>query len=238
MKKQSVEMDVWVQRVNNMAKRIDDLTGQQFGYLVVLEYVGNNRHGHALWNCLCTNCGTEKIIQGSKLKHGETKSCGCMHHYYSHHQTNTRLYHIWCTIKARCNRPTALKYKDYGGRGIKLCESWHKFENFYEWAISHGYSDDLSIDRINNDGNYEPDNCRWTDNKTQANNTRANKRIEYNGEILTLSQLAEKYQISYTLLTKRLYRGWNIDDAINIPNLGNISLKKYKEQLKITKLGE
>lgn len=209
----------------------EDLTGKQFNYLIAIKNMGVDKRGHALWKCECTACGGEKVVHAGKLKSGEIKSCGCMHRFYSHHQTDTRLYHIWCTMKARCNRPSSHKYKNYGGRGIKLCQEWNKFENFYEWAMSHGYQEHLSIDRIDNDGNYEPDNCRWATAKQQANNTRSNKKYTYKGESLTLAELSTKYGVKYNLLSRRINRGWNIEDAIETPKLGGHDLKEYKASL-------
>ena len=134
-------------------------------------------------------------------------------------------------MKARCNRPSSNKYQSYGGRGIKLYPEWEKFESFYEWAMSHGYQDNLSIDRINNDGNYEPDNCRWATAIQQSNNTRANKKYEYRGETLTLAEISRKYGVKYALLNRRLRRGWSIEDAITTPKLGGHDLNEYKASL-------
>lgn len=201
-----------------MSKR-DDLTGRRFAYLVAEEFTGTDSRGRALWLCRC-DCGNTRIITGSKLKVGEYKSCGCMHYKYGHGQTNTRLYHIWRTMKARCEDPNSHKYHAYGGRGITVCEEWlNSFESFYDWATASGYRDDLSIDRINNDGNYCPENCRWATAKEQANNTRRNRLLTYNGETHTVAEWAKIVGITKTALYHRLSRGWSVKEALITPML-------------------
>lgn len=193
-----------------MGKR-RDLTNNEYGYLKVLSFAGVSERGHARWLCECKACGGKKEVEGRHLVDGSCKSCGCMQKYYGHHMTETRLYAIWCTMKARCNRPSSQKYESYGGRGIKVCEEWLDFVNFSDWAMKNGYSEGLSIDRIDNDGNYEPSNCRWVSLKAQANNTRRNCRIMFNGETHTLKEWSEITGISYSALLHRRSRGWTIE---------------------------
>lgn len=128
-----------------------------------------------------------------------------------------RLYDIWNLMKRRCNDPKINSYERYGGRGIIVCDEWYIFNNFYKWAINNGYEDNLTIDRINTDGNYTPENCRWVDLKTQANNRCNNRLIEYNGKKQTLTQWANEYNIRVDTLKGRIDRGWAIDKALQEP---------------------
>lgn len=123
----------------------------------------------------------------------------------------TRLYHIWQNMKSRCYYSKQEKYKRYGGRGIKVCEDWQDFTAFKEWAIKNGYSDNLSLDRINNDGDYEPQNCRWADMRTQQNNRRNNRFVTINGETRTISEWSRISGIKRSTLSSRIQRGWEGD---------------------------
>jgi len=161
--------------------RWHDLTGMKFGRLTVIERANNNNQYRAQWLCVC-ECGNRRIIPSDCLLKGTSKSCGCLNNEIrksganrrTHGGCGTRLHRIWKNMKTRCKNLNSIDYqKWYGGRGIEVCKEWDdSFESFKEWAIQNGYDDKLSIDRINVNGNYEPDNCRWSTSKEQANNKR------------------------------------------------------------------
>lgn len=181
--------------------QVDDLTGRRFGRLTVLSRA-ENRNGATYWNCLC-DCGNKKTVRASHLKSNETVSCGCyreevreaFYHRFDGVPRSTlkteRLYGIWVNMKSRCNNPNISKYRRYGGRGISVCDEWEHYEPFKNWAIENGYSDNLMIDRIDNDGNYEPSNCRWVTNKENCNNRSTCHYLTVGGETHTLSEWSD-----------------------------------------------
>lgn len=136
---------------------------------------------------------------------------------YKHGETGTRLHKIWCSMHERCERPKHTHYKDYGGRGIKVCDEWGEYLPFAEWARANGYSEQLTLDRIDNDGDYEPNNCRWVTVREQQNNKRSNRVIMYHGKEYTLTQLAEYAGLKKTTLKERLNNGWSVEDAVERP---------------------
>lgn len=204
--------------------KVIDLTGQYFGRLEVIRYDHTEKSGK-YWLCHC-ECGNTKVIKGSLLQNGHTRSCGCLvkergHEMLTKHglyNVNPKLHNVWNSMKERCNNPKHHAYENYGGRGIKVCDVWqHDFKAFLEWSMANGYAEGLTIDRINVNGNYEPSNCRWATQKQQANNTRRNKFYEFNGKKQTVTQWAEEKGIGKTTLDSRLKAGWSFEKAITTP---------------------
>ncbi|PZO95580.1 MAG: hypothetical protein DI617_03460 [Streptococcus pyogenes] len=196
----------------------NDLTGRQFNFLKVLhrsQDTGNGRKPVVKFNCQC-QCGKLFDVKSDSLLSGRTVSCGCKK--IKHNKSNKeRLYQTWKNMRQRCNNPNRPDYKRYGERGITICQEWDDYSAFRNWAISNGYADNLSIDRIDVNGNYEPSNCRWVDNFIQANNVRNNHIIYYQGVSYTMAEFARKLGLSYSTLQHRIDRGWNVDKIVNTP---------------------
>jgi len=198
-----------------------NLTNKKFGKLTAVKPVGNNKRGSKIWLCKC-ECGNTKEIVSSLLKSGNTKSCGCiMKSILENRNTvhglakkNRRLYNIWCRMRQRCNNSNSSDYDRYGGRGIDVCAEWSSFRSFYNWAINNGYESNLSIDRIDNNGNYQPSNCRWATNIKQARNKRNNHLITYKGETKTLAEWSQITGLDGSLIRYRL-KHWDKEKIFN-----------------------
>lgn len=197
--------------------RFKDLTGKRFGRLLVIERIGT-KGGHALWKCKC-DCGNEAEESSKFLNRGHTNSCGCLvkERMTTHGLSKTKLHNVWNSMKERCSNPNVKNYSSYGGRGITVCDEWSDFIPFYQWAMNNGYTDELTIDRVDNDGNYEVGNCKWSTYKEQANNKRNNFCCEYQGETKTISQWSEIIGISPSILLWRVRKGWGIEKALETP---------------------
>ena len=203
-----------------------DLTGQRFGRLVAIESVGRDKQGYVIWRCHC-DCGNEKNVSTKNLGKG-TESCGCLareltiRRLTKHGKCHSRIYETYRGMVDRCNSPNTHEYENYGGRGIKVCDEWMDFQNFYDWAMANGYNEDAersqcTIDRMDVNGDYEPSNCRFVTMKTQQRNRRNNVLITYNGETHCLSEWAEIAGLRYGTFLKRIYAGWSMEDAMNKP---------------------
>lgn len=197
-----------------------DLTGQRFGRLIVVRK-GENKGKYTTWVCKC-DCGNVKCIRTDSLRSGVTVSCG--NHQYEHFKNrkykypvdvrNKRLRNIWHGMLNRCNNEEHKAYKSYGGRGIKVCQDWNNYVSFARWALNNGYSNELTLDRIDNNGNYEPSNCKWSSIQEQHNNRQNSRHETINGITKTVSEWAKEYGLYANTVYRRLDRGISIEDAL------------------------
>jgi hypothetical protein len=205
-----------------------NLIGQKFGNLTVISR-DTNKKGRAYWICKC-DCGTvkKKSVNSYDLITNKVRSCGCAYKESNinnrkvHGLTNHRLFGIWQCMIRRCYYPKMIQFENYGGRGITVCKEWRKsFQIFYDWSLANGYKDDLTIDRIDVNGDYEPSNCRWATKKEQNNNRRTNRIVMYQNCTYTVSQLATKLKIPYATLLWRINNNWCEQDLDIEPKLNN-----------------
>ena len=187
------------------------MIGQKFGRLTVIEELPErNKHGKIVYKCIC-DCGNVVNADGHLLRNGTIKSCGCLRleGRSTHCKSSTRLYCILHHVKDRCYRNKNKDYPNYGGRGIKVCQEWlDDFMNFYNWSMNNGYQENLTIDRIDVNGDYEPNNCRWVDQKTQANNKRNCVYLTYEGRTQTITQWADELNCNRSAMYIRHRKGW------------------------------
>lgn len=207
--------------------RYEDLTGKVFGRYTVIEKAPSKRKPSGnkvtMWRCRCS-CGTIKDVKAEALKDGRVLSCGCYakdvnrKRLTTHGDSDSRLYHIWDGMIARCHKPNNKYYKRYGGRGINVCNEWRSdYQAFKDWSVKNGYGDDLTIDRIDNNDDYKPENCRWTSMKVQSNNRSSNRVYTINGETHNVTQWSSIYNVPSKRVFQRLDSGWSIEDALTVP---------------------
>lgn len=197
-----------------------DLAGQKIGRLSVVSPQGTNKYKNFIWLCKC-ECGNFCSVASKELRRKKpTQSCGCLRRentqkaLTTHNMAHSRIYSIWNMMLSRCKNKNNFAYKNYGGRGIVVCEEWHTFARFYEWAMANGYDESLSIDRIDNDKGYCPENCRWVTHFVQANNTRRNIYLTYNGKTHTIAEWSRLVNIKYATLMKRYHSGWSAENIL------------------------
>lgn len=194
-----------------------NITGKRFSRWVAQEPVGQDKGGNWLWRCVC-DCGSITTVKYTSLATGRSKSCGCLAKEISstsaitHGMTGTPTYYSWVSMKVRCLNSNAPNYSNYGGRGIKVCERWLSFENFIEDMGQRPKG--TSLDRIDNDGDYTPDNCRWANSEVQHRNTRANVNLTYKGRTQCLAAWADEVGIRRNTLQKRIASGWSVGAAL------------------------
>lgn len=217
-----------------------DLTGKQFGRLTAIERMPpHGKNTCYMWVCKC-ECGGTAIVRGSDLINGHTMSCGC----YRRMQRavpngQLRLHRIWSNMKQRCTNPKTKDYRYYGERGIQVCDEWQKFESFFYWAMANGYKDGLTIERKNNDGNYEPSNCEWIPKNRQQRNTGRNRRYTYCGKVFTLAELCRIFGMPRTMVADRLNKGMSLEQALKKRRYGlNNKLLELSDKLRDLKTGK
>lgn len=222
-----------IKRTWSSGKRRKDIIGNKYGRLLVESFAYINTSGQSYWNCRC-DCGNIKTIRSSHLKSGSVQSCGCLAselaskraqkifvgkgYNIKHGGTKTRLYRIWAGMKQRCNYKKAINYNLYGARGVTVCDEWlNDFGIFRDWALSHGYDDSLTIDRISNDMGYFPENCKWSTRSEQQNNRRCAHIVVHNGIKKTITEWCEKTGVPRNTVYTRIIHGWNPEIAIIKP---------------------
>lgn len=189
----------------------EDLTGQRFGRLVVVQF-SHVKSKQTYWLCKC-DCGNTKVCRAGHLRYGATKSCGCLRientsiANSTHGMSKTRLYGIWQNMLKRTEKASNHAYADYGGRGIRVCDAWHDFTVFMEWSLLNGYAENLTIDRIDVNGDYEPSNCRWITMYEQAGNKRNTIKITLDGQTKTLVEWCKLKGCTYMKAYKRYRKG-------------------------------
>lgn len=206
-----------------------NIIGQKFGRWTVEEEMEKSSYGQRMFKCKCS-CGNVRVLSYANLVGGTSKSCGCynvekiIERSTTHGRSDSeKLYSVWVAMRGRCNNPSNPSYKNYGGKGVRVCEEWNNYENFRNFMLEHGYKieanyGEFSIDRIDVNGDYCPENCRVIPLKEQGYNKTNNYKIEYKGIVKTATEWEREYGLSQGTLRKRIrYRGWDIERAITTP---------------------
>lgn len=196
------------------------MSGKKFSMLLAVNQNGKRANGNITWNCIC-DCGKSCTVDGHDLRSGKAKSCGCSRSKWSkeaittHGMRYTKIYKTWEAMKRRCSNPNAERYKNYGGRGVRVCSEWIQFAGFYRWALQSEYREDLSIERIDVNGNYEPNNCTWIPVNLQCFNKTNSRKFECQGKLLTIAEWSSLTHIPYAALYQRIVKlKWTPERAI------------------------
>jgi hypothetical protein len=197
------------------AEYLNSLIGKKFNMLTIVSYKKKGKYNCNYFVCKC-DCGNTTEIRANHLLHDNQFSCGCIRTKYTNRTIGNAIYDTWNRMMHRCYDTKHHKYARYGARGIKLCDEWkNNYDTFYNWAINNGFQLGLSIDRINNDGNYEPSNCRWATRKQQMRNTSRTKYLTYKGETRSMAEWCEILNLNYDKVASRLHRGKTVDQAFS-----------------------
>jgi hypothetical protein len=202
-----------------------EMIGKKFGMVTVLERSENEKDGTARWKCIC-DCGKIFTTRGTRLRAGKAMSCGCYgasilsRKTKKHGMSETRIYHTWHSMVKRCCDEKCRHYKFYGAKGVKVCSQWKNFMSFYSWAMNNGYNDDLTIERVDCTGNYEPKNCKFISKQEQARNTRSNIRIVTDDGYMTATEVSRMLDVSKATISKFYHLGLiqTVDDAVRVIN--------------------
>jgi len=195
---------------------MDEYIGKKYGKLTIIAF--DHQHFKRKYYKVACDCGNEKVVCLQDMKQGDTVSCGCQKKSGDSARTHgcckTRLYNIWCNMKSRCEKNTNKVFKYYGGKGVSVCDEWQDFSNFKKWADENGYSDKLTIDRVDSNGNYCPENCRWVGQLEQANNKCNNHFISYKGITKSMASWCRELGLNYYKIRSRLtHYNWSVERA-------------------------
>jgi hypothetical protein len=196
---------------------LDSFIGKRQGQIVVLSHFKKGKNNSNYFRCQC-DCGRIAEIRVDHFFNDKQTTCGTFHKKYENSVIGNKIYNTWNRMINRCYNPKSHKYYRYGKRGISVCKDWlNNYDNFYIWCINNGYKEGLSLDRINNDGNYEPSNCRWTTRKQQQRNMCRNRIITYKNQTHCLAEWCERLNLKYETIKSRLNKGWSIERAFEEP---------------------